>query len=377
MHLKYGMVGGGKGALIGKVHRASLALNADCRLMAGAFSSSEEKNRASGRQLGLVDDRIYASYAEMAHKEASRDDGIDFVVIVTPNHLHFSVAKAFLEQGIHVVCDKPLTTTSVEGIELKRLAREYDCLFMVTYTYTGHAMAREARRIVTGGEIGDVTMVMAEYASDWLLDAQEKMGNKQAVWRTDPKLTGISNCVGDIGTHLENLVSFITGLKIEKLIANLDIVGKGRELDDNAQILVKYDNGASGVYWTSQVAAGYDNHLKVRIFGSAGSVEFDQEAPDYLLLTKKGEPTRILSRGASYGAASEMSRLPAGHTEGYYIAFANLYAMFTRALVHKKAGEKVDERTAGYPILDDGIEGVKFVEMCVKSMGAGNVWAAM
>jgi predicted dehydrogenase len=319
------MVGGGRGALIGNVHRTSIALNGGCRLAAGAFSSMAEKNLASGRDLGVDDNRIYASYAEMAREEAARKDGIDFVVIVTPNHLHFSAARAFLEQGIHVVCDKPLTISSAEGIELKRLASEHDCLFMVTYTYTGHAMAREARRIITGGGIGDVAMVMAEYASDWLLDTPEKRGNKQAVWRTDPQRTGISNCVGDIGTHAENLVSFITGLKIEKLIANLDIVGQGRELDDCAQVLVKYDNGASGLYWTCQVAAGYDNALKVRVFGTAGSVEFDQEDPDHLRLTKKGEPPQLVSRGANYLAVEGSSRLPAGHTEGYYVAFANPY----------------------------------------------------
>ncbi len=378
MALSYGMVGGGRGALIGNVHRTSIALNGDCRLAAGAFSSSAEKNLASGRDLGVDDDRIYASYAEMAREEAGREDGIDFVVIVTPNHLHFSAARAFLEEGIHVVCDKPLTISSAEGIELKRLAKRHNCLFMVTYTYAGHAMAREARRIVTGGEIGDVTMVMAEYASDWLLDAPEKRGNKQAVWRTDPKRTGISNCVGDIGTHVENLVAFITGLKIEKLIANLDIVGEGRELDDNAQVLVKYNNGASGVYWTSQVAAGYDNSLKVRVFGSAGSVEFDQEDSNHLRLTKKGEPPQLLCRGANYdGAAAEISRLPAGHIEGHYVAFANLYAVFTKSLERKKSGETVDERLAGYPTLDDGIGGVIFVEKCVESMRSGNVWTAM
>lgn len=378
MPFNYGMVGGGKGALIGKAHRKSIALNGDCRLVAGAFSSMAEKNLASGRGLGVDEDRIYASYAEMARKEADREDGIDFVVIVTPNYLHYSVAKAFLKEGIHVACDKPLTISSAEGIELKRLANEHDCLFMVTYTYTGHVMAREARRIVTGGEIGEVTMVMAEYACDWLLDAPEKTGNKQAVWRTDPKRTGISNCVGDIGTHVENMVSFITGLKIEKLIANLDIIGKNRVLDDNAQILVKYDNGTSGIYWTSQVAAGYDNVLKVRVFGSAGSVEFNQEDPEHLRLTKKGEPPQVLSRGANYySAAGEGFRLPAGHTEGYYVAFANLYAMFTRTLERKKDGEKVNERLAGYPTLDDGIEGVLFVEKCVESMRAGNAWTAM
>jgi predicted dehydrogenase len=220
-------------------------------------------------------------------------------------------------------------------------------------------------------------MVMAEYASDWLLDAVERMGNKQAAWRTDPKLTGISNCLLDIGTHVENLVSFITGLKIEKLIANLDIVGEGRKLDDNAQVLVKYTNGASGVYWTSQVAAGYNNALKVRVFGTAGSVEFDQDNPEYLRVTKKGGPPQIRSRGANYGAAAELSRLPAGHPEGYYVAFANLYAMFTETLERKKAGQKVDERVAGYPTLEDGIEGVVFVEKSVESMHAGNVWTTV
>jgi predicted dehydrogenase len=377
MKLTYGMVGGGEGALIGKAHRTSMALNGDCRLMAGAFSSSAEKNLSSGRGLGVSDDRIYPAFFEMAQTEAAREDGIDFVVIVTPNHLHFSAAKAFLEQGIHVVCDKPLTISSAEGLELKRLAADHDCLFMVTYTYTGHAMAREARRIVIGGGIGEVTMVMAEFATGWLLDAPEKHGNIQALWRTDPKRTGISNCVGDIGTHVENMVSFITGLKIKKLIANLDIVGQDRQLDDNAQVLVKYDNGASGIYWTCQVAAGYENGFKVRVFGTAGSIAFDQENPDYLHLAKNGEPPQLLARGANYGAAAGISRLSAGQTEGYYVAFANLYAMFTKALKQKKKGKTVDQGAAGYPTLDDGIAGVRFVEACVQSMGAGNVWTAV
>ena len=377
LKLSYGMVGGGQGAFIGDVHRRTARFDEKADIVAGCFSRDFHNTLETGEMLGIDAHRLYRTFEEMAAAERQREDGIDFVVIVTPNYLHYPVAKAFLEQGIHVVCDKPLTISSEEGIELKRLANEHDCLFMVTYTYTGHAMAREARRIVTGGEIGEVFMVMAEYASDWLLDAPEKQGHKQAVWRSDPQRTGISNCVGDIGTHVENLVSFITGLKIEKLIANLDIVGEGRELDDNAQVLVKYDNGASGVYWTSQVAAGYENGLKVRVFGSTGSVEFDQENPDYLRLTKKGEPPQIICRGADYGAAAEISRLPAGHTEGYYVAFANLYAMFTRTLARKKAGEKVDEQAAGYPTLDDGLEGVIFVEKCVESMRAGNVWTVV
>lgn len=377
MKLRYGMIGGGAGAFIGEVHRTVIAVNGDSLLTAGSFSSTAEKNLASGRALNLPDERVYGSYEEMARVEASRDDGIDYVVIVTPNHLHYPVARAFLERGIHVVCEKPLTHTSDEARELKRLAVEKGCLFMVTYTYTGHAMAREARKLVENGALGEITMVMAEYASGFLVDPVEKEGNKQAVWRTNPAQSGISNTVGDIGTHVENLVSFVTGLRIRKLIANLDYVGEGRILDDAAEILIKYDNGASGLYWVSHVATGCENGLRIRVFGTEGSLEFDQENPNYLTLAKKGEPPQRLSRAAGYGAAAEISRLPAGHPEGYFVAFANIYRLFTAALAERLNGQPVEEQSAGYPTIDDGIDGVVFIEKCVESMRSGNTWVTM
>lgn len=374
--LTYGMVGGGQGAFIGDVHRKAINLDGKSILVAGSFSKDMENTLETGRALGLDEDRLYASYEEMAKKESEREDGIDFVSIVTPNFLHHKNAKVFLERGISVVCEKPLTVTVEEAVDLKKTARENNCLFGVTYTYTGHVMAKEAREIIKKGEIGDIRVVIAEYPQDWLVDTIEQDGQKQAAWRTDPNRSGKANCVGDIGSHIENLVSFITGLKIKKLIANLDIFGDGRLLDNNAEILVKFDNGASGSYWCSQVAIGNDNGLKVRVFGTIGSIEFIQEDSNYLKVTKKGEPVQIYSRGCGYitEKAAAASRIPAGHPEGLHEAFANIYLDFANALIKKKAGEDVDESEAGYPTVDMGIDGVKFVNKCVESMDKGSVW---
>lgn len=377
--LKYGMIGGGPGAFIGDVHRRAIALDCKCDIVAGCFSDTDWKNKEMGEQLLLDEDRVYYSYQEMAEKEAARDDGIDFVSIVTPNFLHFPVAKAFLEKGISIVCEKPLTTELDQALELKKIAEANDCLFAVAYTYTGHVMAKEARDIVQSGKIGDIRVVIAEYPQDWLVDTIEKEGQKQALWRTDPAKSGKSNCVGDIGSHIENMVSFITGLKIKKLIANLDIFGDGRLLDNNAEIILKYDNGASGSYWCSQVAIGNDNGLKARIFGTKGSVVLDAENCNYLKVTLKGQAPQMYSRGCGYisESAADYSRIPPGHPEGYYEAYANLYSDFAKAMIQKKAGEKVDQSKAGYPTLDMGIEGVKFVHKCVESMDKGSVWVNM
>jgi predicted dehydrogenase len=374
--LSYGMVGGGPGSFIGDVHRRAIALDGKCELVAGAFSSDYNKNLETGNDLGLAEERIYSDYQEMAEKESKREDGINFVSIVTPNFLHYDMAKAFLEKGISVVCEKPLTTELDQALELKKISKENGCLFAVTYTYTGHVMAKEARAIVQRGDIGDIRVVMGEYPQDWLVDTIEKEGSKQAVWRTDPKQSGKSNCVGDIGSHIENMVSFITGLKIKKLVANLDIFGSGRNLDNNAEIIVKYDNGASGCYWCSQVAIGYDNALKVRIFGTKGTIEFEQENCNYLKVTMKGKPPQIYSRGCGYISpeAAAFSRIPSGHPEGLFEAFANIYSAFADALVKKLSGEKVDESKAGYPTIDMGIDGVRFITKSVESMEKGSVW---
>jgi len=374
--LKYGMVGGGPDAFIGDVHRRAIDLDGKSEIVAGSFSSSESKTIETGRSLGLDRDRIYATYQEMAEEEASHEEGISFVSIVTPNFLHYDIAKAFLQKGISVVCEKPLTTGLDQALELKKMAKENNCLFAVTYTYTGHVMAKEAREIVRRGDIGEIRVVMAEYPQDWLVDTIEKEGSKQAIWRTDPKLTGSANCVGDIGSHIENMVSYITGLKIKRLIANMDIFGEGRQLDNNAEIIVKYDNGASGSYWCSQVAIGCDNALKVRIFGTMGTVEFDQENCNYLKVVKKGQPPQVYSRGCGYISeeAGKYSRIPPGHPEGLYEAFANIYSAFADAMTKKIAGEQVDESEAGYPTIDMGIDGVKFVTKSVESMDKGSVW---
>jgi predicted dehydrogenase len=377
--LRYGMVGGGPGSFIGDVHRRAISLDGKVKITAGAFSSSRDKTIETGEKLGLDKDRVYFSYQEMAEEEANRADGIDFVVIVTPNFLHYDIARKFLENGISVVCEKPLTTKIEQALELKELAKANKCLFAVTYTYTGHVMAKEARAIVQRGDIGDIRVVMGEYPQDWLIDKVEKGGNKQAEWRTDPGQAGSSNCVGDIGSHIENMVSFITGLKIKKLIANLDIFDSERKLDVNAEILLKYNNGASGCYWCSQVAIGYDNALKVRIFGTKGSVEFVQENCNYLRVVKKGQPPQIYSRGSGYISpeASAYSRVPAGHPEGYFEAFANIYSAFAEAMLKKVSGEDVDELSAGYPTIDMGIDGVRFITKSVESMDKGSAWVDM
>jgi predicted dehydrogenase len=374
--LKYGMVGGGPGAFIGDVHRKAIAMDGKSVIVCGCFSSDFEKTKEMGLALGIDKDRLYASYAEMAEKEAVRKDRIDFVSIVTPNFAHFDNAKVFLEKGISVVSEKPLTVTVEQAEALKRLAKENDCLFCVTYSYTGHVMVKEAREIVKNGEIGEIRVITAEYPQDWLVDTLEKEGQKQAAWRTDPDKAGKSNCIGDIGSHIENMVSFITGLKIKKLIANMDIFGDGRSLDTNAQVILKYDNGASGSYWCSQVAIGCDNGLRVRVFGTEGSLDFVQEESNYLKVTKKGGPVQIYSRGCGYitEKASTYSRIPPGHPEGLYEAFANIYSDFSDALIAKKSGEKVDETKAGYPTIDMGIDGVKFIGKCVESMNKGSVW---
>ncbi len=374
--LKYGMVGGGIGSFIGDVHRRAIALDGKAELVAGVFSRDKDNCEKTGQLFGLDPSRVYSSYQEMAEKEANRRDGIDFVVIVTPNNLHYSVAKEFLKNGISVSCDKPLTIEISEALELKDLAKKNNCLFVVTYTYTGHVMAKEARAIVQRGDIGQIRVITAEYPQSWLVDTIEKKGQKQALWRTDPKQSGKSNCVGDIGSHIENMVSYITGLKIKKLIANMDIFGEGRTLDNNAEIILKYNNGASGTYWCSQVAIGYDNALKVRIFGTEGAVEFIQENCNYLKFTKKGQPTCILSRGNGYisETAAKFNRLPGGHPEGFFEAFANIYSAFVDALKIKLSGGIINEEDFDYPNIDAGIDGVKFISKCVESMEKGSVW---
>lgn len=374
--LKYGMVGGGPGAFIGNVHRKAINMDGQIDLVCGCFSYIEEEIIQAGKDFYIASDRNYMTYQEMAEKEAARPDCIDFVVIVAPNRFHYDCAKLFLDKGINVVCEKPLCFTVDQAEELKALAAKKGLLFCVTYTYTGHVMAKEAREIIRSGKIGDVRIVMAEYPQDWLLDSIENVSADARPWRTDPAMTGRSNCVGDIGSHTENMITYMTGLKIKKLCANLDVFGQGGTLDNNGEVMLKFDNGASGMLWCSQVAIGYDNALRVRVFGSKGSVEFVQEDCNYLYLTMRGEATQKLSRGSKYISpqAAKFSRLPCGHPEGFFEAYANIYASFGAALRDKLDGKKVIEADYGYPTVDMGVEGVKFINACVDSYEADSAW---
>lgn len=374
--LKYGMVGGGRDSFIGDVHRKAAKFDGKMELIAGCFSRSYENTLETGVGLGLTKDRLYQDYTEMAVKESQREDCIDFVSIVTPNYAHYSAAKAFLEHGISVVCEKPLTIELDEAEELAKLAKKNGLLFCVSYSYTGYPMVKHAREMVKNGDIGEIRMVMGEYPQDWLATPLEKEGQKQAAWRTDPKISGKSNCNGDIGSHIENVVSYISGLEIESLAAKLDILGEERELDTNASIMLKYTNGATGLYWSSQVAIGYDNGLKIRIFGTKGSIEWEQESCNYLKVTYLGGPVQTLSRGRDelYPLGGDLSRIPAGHPEGYNEAFANIYSNFANALFAMKEGKEVDNEKFDYPSLADGIRGVKFIGKSVESSESGASW---
>ena len=372
--LRYGMVGGGPGAFIGEVHRKAIALDGSAALAAGCFSRSHQGTLETGRALGLEPARLYRSFEEMAEKEAARPDKIDFVVIVTPNGSHHAVAKAFLSGGIHVACDKPLTLEVAEGEELAALARKNGLLFCTTYTYTGYPAVKQARALVAAGELGELRFVNAEYAQEWLATPLEQEGtNKQAAWRADPKETGLSLCVGDIGTHVENMVRTVTGLRIASLSARLDRLVPGRTLDDNATILLDYEGGARGVYWASQVAIGRDNGLRVRVFGSKGALEWAQEDPDHLRISRLGRPTELVSRGrdAFLPAAQRYSRIPAGHPEGYFEAFANLYRTFAAALTKQKGGAALTAADLDFPGVEEGISGVRFIHRCVESSRQG------
>jgi len=374
--LCYGMVGGGQGAFIGDVHRKAIALDGLAEIKAGCFSRSVENTLATGAALGIAPERLYKTYEEMAEGEAKRPDKIDFVVIVTPNVSHYPAAKAFLSKGIAVVCDKPLTFEAAEAEELAALAKKNKLLFAVTYTYTGYPAVKQAKELIKKGEIGAIRFVNAEYPQEWLMDEAEKQGNKQAEWRTNPAISGKSNCVGDIGSHVENLVSYITGLKIRSLCARLDIFVPGRKLDDNASILVDYEGGAKGLYWASQIAAGYDNALSVRVFGEKGTIEWKQEIPNYLKLYKPGQPCVTLSRGRDPFAphAQSYSRIPSGHPEGYFEALANIYKTYISALAKQKAGGALTEGDLDFPDANAGAEGVKFIGKCVESSQKGATW---
>lgn len=376
--IKYGMVGGSIYAFIGEVHRKALAFDTRAELVAGCFSNVESENKDTADAYGVTAERTYKDYKEMAAAEAKRADKIDFVSICTPNFLHYEVAKEFLNAGINVVCEKPLCFAVEEAEELEKLAAEKNLIFAVTYAYTGYVMPKVMKEMIADGKIGKIAAVIAEYAQDWLLDelSPEKQGQKKnlSVWRTDPKFSGVSNCVGDIGTHAENMVHYLTGLKIKRLMAVTD--NYGHALDLNANIIVEYDNGVKGQYWCSQIAAGRMNGLVVRIYGSEGSLEWEQHFPDYVKYTPRGQATQILSKrnGYIHEAAGATARIPSGHPEGYYVAFANTYRNILTAIAKKKAGEPLTDADLDFPKVSDGVSGVKFVHAVIDSANADGAW---
>jgi predicted dehydrogenase len=372
--LRYGMVGGGSGAFIGEAHLRSINIDGKAELVAGCFSRSFEKTKERGRELGLSEDRCYATFEEMAQAEAAREDGIDFVVVVTPNVSHYSICKAFLEAGIHVSCDKPLAVSVAQAEELERLANEKGLLFLVTYTYMGHVTAKHAREIIKAGELGNIRTVIAEYPQGWLAYEGE-WGGKQGEWRCDPAQSGNTNCLGDLGTHIENAVTTMTGLKIKRVLARMDKVVPGRKLDDNDFVMAEFENGATGLFWSSQIAIGHDNSLRVRIYGDGGSIQWFQEEPEKITVIKKDGTLTEVHRG--YGSiapeAAKYGRLPSGHPEGWFEAMGNLYKSFIECIEAKKNGTFTPDMI-DYPTVSDGVEGIRFVEACLKSQELGNVW---
>lgn len=376
--LRLGMVGGGRDAFIGAVHRIAARIDNHFDLVAGCFSSSAEKSKASAADLGVDASRAYGDYVEMAKAEARRKDGIDAVAIVTPNHMHAPVAKEFLKRGIHVICDKPLTATLPEAKSLVAAAEKSDALFVVTHNYTGYPMIRQAREMIANGELGDLRLVNVEYIQDWLTEAVEQTGQKQAGWRTDPAMSGAGGSTGDIGTHAFNLASFVSGLTLDKLSADLQSFVPGRRVDDNGHVMMRFKGGARGTLWCSQVAVGNENGLRLRIYGTKGGIEWAQEDPNYLWFTPFGQPRRRLTRGGpeTGAAAARMSRIPAGHPEGYLEGFANIYAEAAAAIRAKQAGTAIPAEVV-FPTIRDGLTGVAFVDACVRSSKRNAAWVSL
>ena len=374
--LRLGMVGGGQGAFIGGVHRIASRIDDHYELVAGALSSDPDRARASAAELRIPADRAYGSFAEMATAEAGREDGIDAVAIVTPNHVHHAAAKAFLEAGIHVICDKPMTTSLESALDLVSTVRRTDRVFGLTHNYTGYPMVRHAREMVAAGELGPVRVVQAEYPQDWLSTRLENEGLKQAEWRTDPERSGPAGCTGDIGTHAFNLAAFITGLELESLAADLTTFVPGRPLDDNANMMLRYQGGARGMLWASQVAPGNENALHVRVYGEKGGLEWFQEQPNHLHVTPLGEPPRLISRGGAGAgaAAAHASRIPPGHPEGYLEGFAQLYADLAEQITARIEQRAPDAMALLVPDVEDGARGVKFIEAAVESSRQNGAW---
>ena len=373
--IRLGMVGGGQGALIGSVHRLAARMDGHFRLVAGALSSTPERARASGAEIGLDPSRTYDDWKRMAGREARRKDGVEAVAIVTPNHMHAAPAIEFLKRGIHVICDKPLTATMAEAKKLAAAAEKADALFILTHNYTGYPLVRQARAMIARGDIGQIRLVQVEYAQDWLT---HEVHNKQAEWRSDPARAGIGGALGDIGTHAYNLAAFVAGMEPEALAADITAFVPGRQLDDNANVLMRYPGGAKGMLWASQVAPGNENSLRIRVFGDMGGLEWAQEEPNKLWFSRFGEPKQLLTRNGA-GAlpeAQRVCRVPGGHPEGYLEAFANIYAEAAQAIRARQAGLPVPDGVT-CPTLSDGLAGMRFVAACVTSARRNAGWVAL
>lgn len=376
--LRYGQIGGTLGAFIGGVHRKAIAFNEQAELVAGCFSASNpDNNRKCAEHYGISPDRTYDNYLSMAETEGARtEDRLDFIMISTPNRFHYEEIKAFIERGFHIVCEKPLCYTLEQAEEICKLAKEKDVLFCIPYTYVGFNMVKQAKQLIEDGVIGDVFDVKAEYLQEWLLDEVSGCEGEKSLstWRMDPYLSGISNCVGDIGSHIEQTVAYMTGLRIKRLAAMLDYFD--HELDLNANMLVEFDNGAHGTFSCSQVTAGYYNGLNIRIFGSLGAIEWREEHPDFLTLTLKGQPPQTLTRGAhTSGNALRNNHLPSGHPEGLTTAFSNIHKSFEDALIRKLEGKANDGKwDLDFPNADDGLLGVRFIYAAVESSKKDAAW---
>ncbi|MBY0337649.1 MAG: Gfo/Idh/MocA family oxidoreductase [Acetobacteraceae bacterium] len=371
--IRYAMVGGGRGAFIGGVHRMAARLDDRFELVAGALASDPARALESAADLGI---RGYPDFAAMIAGEAGRPDGAEAVSIVTPNHMHHAPAKAALEAGFDVICDKPLALTVAEAEDLAATVRRTGRVFVLTHNYSGHPMVRQARAMVAAGELGAIRVVQVEYPQDWLSTRLEATGQKQAGWRTDPARAGLGGSLGDLGTHAHHLAEFVTGLRVESVLADLQSFVDGRPVDDNAQLLLRFAGGARGMLWSSQVAPGNENALRLRVYGEKGGLAWSQEHPNQLLHTPLGEAPRLLARavGALHPAAGHATRIPAGHPEGYLEAFAQLYRDAAEQIAARREGRAPDPLCCDTPTVEDGLRGMRFVAAAVASSRAGGVW---
>lgn len=379
--IRMGMVGGGRGAFIGNVHRMAAALDGQIELVCGAFSSNPEKSKLSGADLYLDPSRIYGSYTEMIEKEKTmpEDERMDFVSIVTPNHVHFGPSKMAIENGFHVVCDKPLCYDLEEAYALQKVVEGSDRIFALTHNYTGYPMVKQAKYMISNGDLGKIKKVVVEYPQGWLSTHLEASDQKQAAWRTDPKRSGIAGAMGDIGTHAENLAEYMTGLKIESLCADISILVPGRLLDDDGNVLLRFDNGARGILYASQISAGEENNLSIRVYGEKGGLEWHQMEPNTLKVRWLDQPQQVLRTGVGdlHASTQAHTRIPAGHPEGYLEAFANIYRNVAECIRAKIEGKEVDPVYLDFPTIKDGVRGMEFIYKVIESGKSDQKWIKM